>query len=129
MAVKSTTTQAPTTQASKAAPSNWMRALMLLAAVELGYKHSQTSTTTDVYTKVGKTPVVLHWGSASNGHLLAITQGKEHIEGKGSMLQKAQTKLGKPLADGKKWPAISPSKKADLVAWASKHLVEVAPAS
>lgn len=98
---------------------------MLLAAVELGYKHSQTSTTVDVFTKAGKAPLVLTWSSATNGHLLAIAQGKELIQGKGSMLQKAQTKLGKPLADGKKWPAISPSKKADLVKWASTRIVEV----
>lgn len=98
---------------------------MLLAAVELGYKHSQTSTNVDVFTKAGKAPLVLTWSAATNGHLLAIAQGKELIQGKGSMLQKAQTKLGKPLADGKKWPAISPSKKAELVKWASTRIVEV----
>ena len=58
-----TVSAAPKAAAPKAATENWMRALMLLAAMELGYKHSQTSTNVDVFTKAGKfhlVPVYVH---------------------------------------------------------------------
>ena len=54
------TAAAKSTVAAKAAaapaPANWMRALLLLAATEQGYKHSQTATNVDVYSKAGKAP-------------------------------------------------------------------------
>lgn len=116
MATKTTSTAAAAAKAPTAkAADNWMRGLMLILAVQEGFSHSQTSTYVDVLTKKGQAPIVLTWSGASNGHLLAITQGNTHIEGKGSMLQRAQTMLGKPMELHKKWTGMTAGKKHEAI--------------
>ena len=112
---------------SKVSP-NFMRGLILILAAEQGFKHSQTSTYVDVFTKAGASPIVATWGHGTNGHLLAFSQGNVLVEGKASMLQRLQTKLGKAIALDKKWSGVTPAKKAEAVEFMTKHTKEVAPA-
>lgn len=118
-----------TTKSAQTVAPNWMRSLMLVLADEQGFTHSQTATYVDVFTKKGHAPVVLTWSAARNGHLLAVASGKTLIEGKTSMLQRAQTMLGKPIDLGRKWGRIADAKKAELVAFGASRLKVIAPAN
>ena len=113
MSAKVTTAKAPVTTISKYRALVWF-----LATQELGYAHVQLDTAVDQYTK-GDKVVTLQWGS---GKLLAFHTDGELVEGKGSMLQRAQNALGKtiPLSGpGSKWN-LSAKAKADMDALAAK---------
>ena len=88
MSAKVTTAKAPVTTISKYRALVWF-----LATQELGYAHVQLDTAVDQYTK-GDKVVTLQWGS---GKLLAFHTDGELVEGKGSMLQRAQNALGKTI--------------------------------
>jgi len=78
-----------------------------LATVELGFTHTQPATMVDQYTK-GKDLVTLYWGGSKLISFQATKDGTPGPieQGKASMLQRAQTALGKAIAlegPGSKW--------------------------
>ncbi len=116
--VKTQAQAAPTTTISK-----YRGLVHFMAVQELGFKHTQPQTTIDQYTK-GDETITLSWGS---GKLVAfqVTKGGQPqgiVQGMGSMLQRAQKELGKPIpltGPGSKWN-LSSKAKADMEAYAAK---------
>jgi hypothetical protein len=110
MEIEMATTTAKKTSAPITAISKY-RALMLVCAVEQGWTHSQPATSVDQYKKGGDT-LTLAWGGRS---LVGYTWNAEGItHGQGSMLQRAQAKLGKPMGLDKKWPKLTPAQTTKL---------------
>lgn len=115
---------APTTVISK------YRGLMHLAAVELGFIHTQPATMVDQYTK-GDTTITLAWSATKLQAYQVTAKGQPQgiVQGKGSMLQRAQSAMGKaiPLSGpGSKWN-LSTKGKAEMDAYATSvfKVVEV----
>jgi hypothetical protein len=114
--MSNTTHAAPITAISK------YRALVLVKAVELGWKHSQVSTNVDAYTK-GTERIVLTWGRTqliSMGHMKGkaiVAEARGEAAGK---LQRTQTQLGDPMPISKKWRALKAAEVEALEALATK---------
>jgi len=116
--MSTTTKSAPITAISK------YRALFLILAAEQGWKYTQVLTQVDQFTK-GDHVITVKWGATQMVEFLH-TQGKaiapngQVAGGAASKLQKLQTQMGKPMADGKKWAKLSPTKVKELETLATK---------
>jgi len=109
---------------------NWMRGCILIHALLNGWKHSQTGTYVDVFTKAGYEPVILHWGTSKQGHLTKIQQGATTLEkGQGSMLQRAQNMLAGKQVIGlsEKWKGVTAKVKTEANEFMAKMVKVVAP--
>ena len=92
------------------------RALFLVLAGEQGFKHTQASTWVDVYSK-GNEVITMSWGAGQlKGFTHTSPKGKVIVEGQqAAKLQKAQTAMGKPMANSAKWN-LAKAKLAELEA-------------
>lgn len=105
------------------------RALMMLAALELGWKFAQEGTNSDVYTK-GTDAIHVVWGSTQMVGFTHTRGTKVVTTARGevsSKLQRCQSALGKPMDVTKKWPKLSPAKVTELEALAVKSFRVIEP--
>lgn len=127
-----TVSKAAPKAAPKLAPINTMtkyRALFLVLAGELGFKHTQASTWVDVYSK-GNEVITMSWGAGQlKGFTHTSPKGKVIVEGQqAAKLQKAQSAMGKPMANSAKWN-LPKGKLAELEALGAKSFYILEPAS